>query len=290
MHDIGYAHTELPLYLILLVSLAISYLPTLLGFEFAHRKLQKTKWFRPATAFPNGIAIGVILFLFYDYLSLTTLLGLGGSNYVREILLLSSFILTFFIVLKVSNKWNGPHIAILWVVFLGIHSVAEGIIMGFNYLQGLNIILQPLPILSFIIHKIGEGFVGAMLISVLRSPDTSTPVQEAGDQPRKPLQTAGRLQIFLLLLTGIATFPVVLGVIIGYFDILGLGLSFLGFLITSGDLSSYLYAMSVAGVFIVVPYLTAIVQEDEQNRIRGLAVGITVGFLAMYFGALLHEI
>ena len=46
---------------------------------------------------------------------------------------------------------------------MALHSLGEGVIMGYNLHQGLGVALHLFPLISFTLHKVGEGWVAGIL-------------------------------------------------------------------------------------------------------------------------------
>jgi zinc transporter ZupT len=130
-------------------------------------------------------------------------------------------------------------------------SLGEGVIMGYNLTQGLGVALQPLPILSFALHKVVEGTTAGLLAR-----DSSWPALG-------------------LWLTAIAGLPGLVGLLVGFAGL-------------PGSVSTIAYALGAGTLLFVLPkFLTS---RSDRDWIWSQSLGVGLGFLFMYLAALLHEL
>jgi hypothetical protein len=247
----------LKLWQVVLMAIGAGYIPMLLGYlcYYPLKKLQEK--FDNIDVIANGIAIGVIVFLIFDYLSLTGLLGLNRLNFFIMITMVLTTTLVLILFYWVYSSDSTPKsLYLIWALGLGFHSLSEGIIMGLNFHQDLGLIMRFLPILSFTMHKFAEGFTGATLIH--GNEDISW--------------------FHLVLYSGIAGLTIIIGVLAGY-------------LIETlpGVYIEYFYAASFGAVLFIIPFFIPKNDSLNANRFK-FYIGALIGFLFIYVGLIFHEI
>lgn len=115
---------------------------------------------RAADPLWRGAAGGALLFLFFDLLLLSANLGMGLSNPPVQLGLLALWCLG----LLAPAAWAGGAPAWGWAAGVGLHTLGEGLVMGYNLTLGLESALRFWPLLSFGLHKVAEGFTVGLLM------------------------------------------------------------------------------------------------------------------------------
>ena len=260
-HD-DFTQSNIGIWGVILIAMGSGWVPMLVG-AMTYFLIKNWKdWTGDDHKWTDGISMGVVVFLIYDYLSLSGFLGIQdfkigatAANYSIIFLMVSLVALIFlgFAVFDDMEK-NDMTLYILWAVGLGFHSFSEGIIMGFNLQDGLAPALRFFPITSFLIHKYMEGLtLGALF---LRRKEVT------------PLQVIG-----LSLLAGISIVP---GVYIGYV-VSGI----------VGKFIAYFYAASFASVMFIIPKFFP---KNTENNMLKYYFGFGIGFIILYLGSLIHEL
>lgn len=201
-----------------------------------------------------GFSIGVLLFSFYDLMKETS--GLSGSTLrtmvdVVNVLALSLVLAGFY---ALRSRLDGESAASLGLVYLwallgvGFHGVGEGIVVGYDFASGFTV-LSVSQVLSFALHKAGEGFTIGTLLAISKT----------------------KLSHFVstALLSGI---PIALGALLG-----------LGGLPTG---TSTVFFAAAVGATIYFVFRMSIIGGRETAR---LAVIILLGFVYMYLSGVLHQ-
>ena len=233
-----------------MASLAVAYVPTLLGVSMAPA-LARLRGADQAVV--DGLIFGALLFLFADFLCLTANLGVGTADLLWRGALLLAFAggLAAFAGLE---RWGGTapaRLATWWAVGVGLHSLAEGIVVGHNLTLGLAEAARPLPLLSFVLHKLVEGVSVAALLA--RGRLTGIPLQ--------------------LALASVAALPLTGGAL--------LGAARLG-----GEASSIFYALGAGSVAFILPAFASF----RGRHPAAWTVASAAGFLFIAVAALLHEL
>lgn len=138
----------------LLLALAAALPPLALGMALARRAGA-----RAGDPLVRGAAGGALLFLFFDQLLLAANLGLGLGNPPVQLGLLALFCLG----LLVPAAWANGAPAWGWAFGVGLHTLGEGLVMGYNLTLGLESALRLLPLVSFLLHKVAEGLTVGLL-------------------------------------------------------------------------------------------------------------------------------
>ncbi len=205
--------------------------------------------------FIRGIALGTLLFLFYDFGTLSSFAGLNSSDLILRIVLPT----LLFGGLLAIDFWafnNGNQSTVwfwIWIFGIAFHSTAEGIIMGANFLLPEPDVLRFFPAVSFVFHKFAEGFVAGVLIGE----------KDIGES-------------YLLKRGGLASVFILLGVFGGYYDIH-----------TYGGYITYLYTITLITIVATLFVLGGLkMNEDRKTHYRGMLLGL---FL-LYFFTVLHEV
>lgn len=210
--------------------------------------------------FVASIASGIALALFFDLVSNASALGLslGSRGSATQILLVISFVVgllaLFLLDGKIGQSDQPIPTAILYVIALGtaFHSLAEGIVVGYDIRttglsEELSTIVQGV---SFALHKAGEGFVIASLF--IRRINW------------RNIVVAG----------GLASFPGLLGALLGTFGI-------------PGVVSSFMFAAGAgASIYIITKTIPVAVSKSNIT----MAVGIVLGYLFIYGAGIIHNL
>lgn len=236
--------------LVIAASLAVGYVPILLGISLTPALARL-----PATdrIVVDGLVFGALLFLFADFLSLTANLGVGATDLAWRAALLLAFA-GGMAALAGLERWGGPSPALLavwWALGVGLHSLAEGIVVGHNLTLGWDQAFRPLALLSFVLHKLVEGLSVAVLLS-------------RGRLAGMPLQ---------ILLASVAALPLTAGAL--------LGAARLG-----AQASSIFYALGAGTVAFILPAFAA----SRARQPVAWTVAGAAGFLFIAVAALLHEL
>lgn len=141
---------EASLTTVILLSAAAGLFPFVVGF-WASEKTRLREW-------AEGFAAGILIYLMIDFFGLTGSLGMGLTN-----LLVRGGLLIGFTIGLVLPAWHRLTPSWAWAVGVAMHSLGEGIIMGYNLHMGLGVALRFFPLLSFVLHKVAEGWVAGML-------------------------------------------------------------------------------------------------------------------------------
>lgn len=234
----------------LAVSLAVAYVPTLLGLSAAPALARMQPDDRTVV---DGLVFGALLFLFADFMSLTANLGVGAADLIWRGALLASFAggLVVFAGLERLGGAAPARLAVWWAVGVGLHSLAEGIVVGHNLTLGLAQALRPLAVFSFVLHKVVEGLSVAVLMA-------------RGQRTGLPLQ---------VMLASLAALPLAAGALLGAVRL-------------AGAASSIFYALGAGSVAFILPAFAA---SRSRHPAAWTAAG-AAGFLFVAVAALLHEL
>lgn len=236
--------------LVVAASLAVGYVPILLGVSLtpALARLEQAE-----RTLIDGLIFGALLFLFADFLSLTANLGVGAVDLAWRGTLLLAFAggIVAFAVLERRGGGSPARLAVWWAVGIGLHSLAEGIVVGHNLTLGLAEAFRLLPLIGFVVHKLVEGVSVAALLA-------------RGRLQGLPLQ---------ILTASIAALPLTAGAL--------LGVARLG-----GQASSVFYALGAGTVAFILPAFAV----SRSRQPAAWTVAGAVGFLFIAVAALLHEL
>jgi hypothetical protein len=202
-------------------------------------------------------AIGILVWLFLDLMSDSSFLdvnrGLEGGW--GQVAIFITFVAGLGILVLVDHdfldsKPAPTYVALLAAVAMGFHSAGEAMELGGALATvGLDVILG-LPALSFILHKILEGFVlSAFLVVGVQTPSFK----------RSMLQSA----------------------IVGAFALLAEPLGYLSLFE-----SSYFFAMGAGGTIYMIWRLVFHTSGSDGRTL--VLSGFVIGFIFVYLAALLH--
>ena len=260
--------SSIPLIEVIIIGILALFLPLLVGYLIALPYWKNIQATANYASIIQCLIIGILFFLFYDYLNDTSVLGIDslGSdpNAVTTIILSIGCFLVFFILSYfLDHQFSTPGLLVVWALAIMLHSVGEGITIGDNLLaQGIAAVTFVFPIGSFILHKFVEGGVSVRVFDESYRPQLSN----------------------VLVLSIIAGLPPVLGVVLEY------GGSQFG-LSSFGNLEVYLYSAALGAFFYALPKFLSIKDEVSTFTNRQRAFWIIVGFLFMViFAGASHQI
>lgn len=242
---------------VILMAFGAGFLPMLAGY-FTYLLMQRFLAKREmSTLITDGISLGILVFLIFDYLNLTAFLGLNSPSFLSMIALLAVAVFVFLAFVWVVNDDNSSKtLYLLWAIGLGFHSFSEGIIMGYNFHLDLSLILRFFPALSFLMHKFAEGVTGAALI-----------------HRREAVSWK-----YLLLYAVISGLTIIPGVLVGFF-----------ITADTGSFINYFYAASFGSILFILPFYFPKEEHFLQKKL-GFYFWMLMGFLFVYVGAYFHEI
>ena len=238
-----------PLALVALV-IVLGIIPTFIGifFRVLNNRTNITK------SALNNISLGIMFALFIDFIVNSSQLGVNLGLNIYSITLLLCFIFGFvFIFLLSSLNFKFSHASILLLaVSFSFHSLAEGIIIGYD-INNLGISLslpRGIQSTSFIIHKLAEGFIIPLFYSLSLSS--------------------------IIIFTLISSFPIILGSIFGLYGLPGI-------------LSSIFFSMSSGALFF---FIVDFIKNDNLIMTRKIydILFILSGFVLIYMAGLLHSL
>lgn len=264
--DLTNVHTDpLTLILVFFSSIAASIIPLLFGAITTLKLLEKeTVLSEHDLLIPKGIALGVLTFLLYDDASLGSVFAFSSnqllSAMLKMILIIIAFPILSMILRKSQSEGNkSMYIFYLWLVGIGIHTVGEGIIMGYNLALGFAEAFDPFGISSYVLHKIAEGAIAALIFSMTKE-----------SEKKKFYKPAI-----------ITSFTIVLGAFMGYLaqklDITGI-VNF-----------TNIFSFTVGFIFIlfIIPF---IIPDKEHITEENYFLSISIGLFYMFVGLILHEL
>jgi zinc transporter ZupT len=209
--------------------------------------------------FSCGLALGFLALFFMDLLEDSGGLGesLGLAFSLTQVTLVASFILGYVAFaayargIDQTNRHPSDLLAYVVAVGIGLHSMAEGIVTGYNFagelaIEEYSLLLQGF---SFAAHKFLEGFTIAVFAP-----------------------TSFRGRGFAILL-GLAGLPLLLGIP-------------LGVVMYPAILANLLFAAGAGTTLFIVSRIAVGIQQGKFTKWTGL--GFTVGFLLVYIAGLIH--
>ena len=221
----------------------------------------------------QGLAIGIVVFLFYDFLSLSSFLGIHTANIFDILLLLGVFLFIFMLFTFLEDSKRMTDATNFWLAGIMLHAIAEGIIMGHNFTFGVTVLFDIFAILGFLLHKFAEGMT---LVILFRLQDLEQKDTEKQNDLINPERTKLSYLAKLAFVAGIPTF---VGMIIAAISLQGNT----GF---NDIIQPILYAVSLGVIIFSLP---AFMNIKLENRSKS-RLWILIGFMILYFGGLLHEL
>ncbi len=244
--------SPIPSFAVILLSTIGGLLPIFLGLIIAKLASARRNRFK---AYGPALSLGIVLSIFYDLLQETAGLQLGYLNPIPQATTVIMFLIGLLALKLLPAKTGRREIQLAatlaygWAVGIGLHGVGEGIIVGFGFITGQAAFMNVNQILSFALHKIGEGFTLGTLLAI--------------STQRTQSWTASGF---------IAGIPVGLG-------------SILGFLTKTAEVSTYAFAIGAGfAAYFVIQFSRLLTRTDQVAY-----VAVAAGFLYMYFAGLLHQ-
>ena len=251
------AEPSFPIWFAMVTAIATGVLPIMFGFLIPYFIVKKgifRKWFGDnSVIILRGIGTGFLLFLFYDFGSLSSFIGLNSTDIAKRVILPIIFFGGLLLLIRYNDGEKIPYHWI-WIFGVGIHSIAEGIIMGSNFLLPEPDVIRFLPGLSFVFHKLVEGYLGGILVS---------------------WEDKNENQGFVYGL--IAGIPILFGVPAGYYNI-----NFFG-----GYIVYFYTATMISIVYVLIHMLSSF---ESKNHLMTIYETTTIGLLIFYLFTILHEI
>ena len=274
-HETGTQHVETDLLTMIALtfgSVLASGAPLFLGLLSYYLIENSELLHRDNNLIPLGLSFGAVLFLVFDYASLSSIFAFHISKIVFQtvkliIVMLVLIALSGYVsraeVDQVKNQgqvMEDNKVFYVWVGGLFIHTIGEGIIMGYNFTLGLVTALAPLSITSYMMHKYVEGFIAAVLLS-----------QTIQSQAKSILVKVG-------VIIGLSILP---GAFLGYFA----GTLGIGDLVNT--LNVLLFTIGFTVVVFVVPFM---VPSRDDLRKENYYMAVIVGLVFMFVAVVLHDL
>lgn len=251
-----------------------------------------------------SIGVGILLSSFYDLIKETAGISTGTLRNLTDVfnvIVLSAVLLSFIGISHASKKRSGDGnndnnptdtkseastinganklrttmtaiavpLVYSWAALgVGLHSVGEGIIMGYDFSTSATS-MSPAQTSSFVLHKIGEGFTIGVLIMFSRG--------VGGDSNNNSNNTSSskRYTLHTLAIGAIAAVPTVAGAAMGY-------------ALFPSTLSTYFFAASAGATIFIITRLAYLAANIRQHGSL-VIIGILIGFLFFYFSGILHQ-
>jgi len=145
---------------ILIAGSMSSLIPLVFGFLSYYEIKKRELLMQDGYLISLGFSFGVLIFLLFDYASLSTLFAFRIENIIFQTVKMFIFIALFIILTGLITKDSANSdikLFYIWVFGIVIHTIGEGIIMGHNLTQGITVAFVPLSVASFMMHKFVEG-------------------------------------------------------------------------------------------------------------------------------------
>lgn len=247
---------------VILSSLLASMVPLVLGF-LSYNVIKKQEILSQDNyIIPLGLCLAFILFFLFDYTSLSSLFAFQISTVVFQTIKIFIAIITLIVLSVFSNKQkegSSTYYFLIWALAIFIHTIGEGIIMGYNLTLGIATAFEIFSITSYIMHKFAEGVIGAVFYILSDRRDNILLYKTA-------------------IFSGLSILP---GALLGYLSsVLGIGnfLSILNILV---------YTISFAIIAYLIP---AIVPKKENMNEGKYFIAVSIGLYFMFLGVILHSI
>lgn len=212
----------------------------------------------------QGLAVGVLLFLFLDLMNLSANLGIGLTRFDLRLGLLLAFVLPLlgFARLEGREQPRDPladryRVALFWAAGIGFHSLGEGAIMGHDLALGFEESLSLFPLLSFALHKVAEGFTVGVLLGGAAA---------AGRQFGQGLP---------VMLSAAMALPAAVGALLGYWQF-------------AAAVTPYVYALGAGALIYVLPKFFR--PDDAGDWVWTRYQAIAGGFIIMIIATWLHDL
>jgi len=216
-----------------------------------------SKRFRDETkSIIHGAAFGAMAFFLVDVFEGAS--GLGVEFGLRYPYIQATLVASFAVGLLVPAMLEPRHaagyhkLAYLFAMGIGFHSLAEGVVIGYDLQagHGFTLLQRTVQTLSFVLHKGAEGLAISIPLMFMR------PVN-------------ARAVVYSGLVGGV---PLMLGTGVGFAGL-------------SGVAASYSFAAGAGGTIYLLFRLASISIKG-----RRLYLGILLGVLYMYFAGMIHAV
>ena len=253
--------------LVVLASLAASMVPLVLGFLMYNVIKRQETLSKENYLIPTGFSFGVLLFLLFDYASLSSIFVFQLDSIVFQSVKMLIVILILYVLAAVAGTRYDEYdtskltryIFLVWAIGIFIHTIGEGIIMGYNLTQGIAAVFDPFSITSYMLHKFAEGIIGATLYAFVETEDKGLLYKTAG-------------------VAGISILP---GALLGYLA---------GILAIDNFLSTLNIIVFTIGFAITVFIIPSIIPSKEELHKENYFIAVALALLYMYVGVILHNI
>ncbi len=215
------------------------------------RKLS-SRWEKGFSVYGPALSVGIVLSIFYDLLNETANLQLGVLT-ISQVVTVVLFVVGLTSLMFLSGKSAASRTSVVlfgWALGgIGSHGFGEGIVIGYGFISSAAAYWNLSQILSYALHKFGEGFtLGTLLLITDNRLKSWTPIG---------------------LIAGL---PVGLGAAVGY-------------LTASPLLSTYAFAVGAGfAAYFTIRFSRALTKEN-----KFVYVAVAIGFLFMYLAGLLHQ-
>ena len=215
----------------------------------------------------TGISLGIILFLFVDNLEGSIMLGIdfGLTKITSNIILILIFIITIVTLTTIETNRTEKYrtnkdlehkeLAIIFALIFTFHSMAEGIIIGYNiqFINEFSIINHGIQSLSFGLHKLGEAIVITIPFLFIRT-----------------IRLRDITKIIFIIIIPIIIF------------------TYLGYQLNIGNLTNYLFAITSGGLVYLIIKISQIIKINKYKI--NYYLGVLLGILFIYLAGFLHSI
>ncbi len=142
------------------------------------RKLS-SRWEKGVSVYGPALSVGIVLSTFYDLLNESANLQLGVLS-ISQVVTVVLFVLGLTSLMFLSGKSAARRTAVVlfgWALGgIGSHGFGEGIIIGYGFISGAGAYWNLNQILSFALHKFGEGFTLGTLLLIADRVKSWTPI------------------------------------------------------------------------------------------------------------------
>lgn len=252
----------LSILMVIFSSLSASLFPLIIGYltYFAIKKQQVLR--EDKFLVPLGFSFGILLFLLFDYASLSSIFVFQLNRIIFQSIkvLLVIAILIFLSYLCGGDESKTTHtLFLIWGLGIFIHTLGEGIIMGYNLTQGIAVAFELFSITSYMMHKFVEGIIGAVLYAQIGTEDNEMLYKTA-------------------IIAGLSILP---GALLGYFA------AILEIDSILNTLNILVFALGFAITAFVLPSL---IPEKGDIHKENYFLAVSMGLMYMYLGVILHNI
>ena len=204
------------------------------------------------SVYAPALSLGIVLSTFYDLLQETAGLQLGALNPIPQAVTVILFLIGLLVLRLVPGKISRNEALPLvygWAIGIGLHGFGEGIVIGYGFISGQPALSNVTQILSYGLHKIGEGFTLGTLLAL-------------SNQESKGWSVSGL----------VAGLPVGLGGALGFLSILA-------------ELTTYAFAIGAGFTAYFIIHFSRLLPTGK----RFVYGAVAAGFLFMYLAGMLHQ-